>query len=194
MEADTVKSKIVVAAAKFFSHFGFHKTTMDEIAKKIHKAKGALYYYFRSKEELYNEVLKQELDSVKSQLRKISQKGTNPVETLEGYVKLRLELLNNARNYHETLKADFTERYSFVDDVRKDFEEFERLQLKYILSIGKDEGLLKISNIDSTANLILILLKSLDIPLFLQDKYEDYNQAIDELISLVSSGLKKSYN
>lgn len=194
MEADTVKSKIVVAAAKFFSHFGFHKTTMDEIAKKIHKAKGALYYYFRSKEELYNEVLKQELDSVKSQLRKISQKGTNPVETLEDYVKLRLELLNNARNYHETLKADFTERYSFVDDVRKDFEEFESLQLKYILSIGKDEGLLKISNIDSTANLILILLKSLDIPLFLQDKYEDYNQAIDELISLVSSGLKKSYN
>ncbi len=190
MEADTVKSKIVVAADKFFSHFGFHKTTMDEIAKKIHKAKGALYYYFRSKEELYNEVLKQELDSVKSQLREITRKGNNPVETLEDYVKLRLELLSKAKNYHETLKADFTERYSFVDDVRKNFDEFEHSQFIYILSIGKEKGLLKISDIDSTANLILILLRSLDIPLFLQDKYEDYNKAIDELISLLSSGLK----
>ncbi len=191
MEADTVKSKIVVAADKFFSHFGFHKTTMDEIAKKIHKAKGALYYYFRSKEELYNEVLKQELDSVKSQLREITRKGNNPVETLEDYVKLRLELLSKAKNYHETLKADFTERYSFVDDVRKNFDEFEHSQFIYILSIGKEKGFLKISDIDSTSNLILILLKSLDITLFLQDKYEDYNKTIDELISLLSSGLKK---
>jgi len=191
MQADSVKNIIVVAAAKFFSHFGFHKTTMDEIAKKIHKAKGALYYYFRSKEELYNEVLKQELDNVKSQLREITLKGNNPVETLEDYVKLRLELLSKAKNYHETLKADFTERYSFVDDVRKDFDEFELSQFKYILSIGKEKGLLKISNIDPTSKLILILLKSLDISLFLQDKYEDYSKAIDELISLLSSGLKK---
>ena len=96
--------------------------------------------------------------------------------------------------YTEFISSEGLIRDAAKSVKKLDFEEFERLQLKYILSIGKDEGLLKISNIDSTANLILILLKSLDIPLFLQDKYEDYNQAIDELISLVSSGLKKSYN
>jgi AcrR family transcriptional regulator len=45
-----VKNSIVESATKYFSKYGFHKTTMDEIAKNIHKAKGVLYYYFKSKE------------------------------------------------------------------------------------------------------------------------------------------------
>ena len=49
-----VKNIIVESAAIFFSKYGFYKTTMDEIAQHIHKAKGALYYYFKSKEELFN--------------------------------------------------------------------------------------------------------------------------------------------
>ena len=66
-----VKNLIVESATNFFSKFGFHKTTMDEIARHIHKAKGVLYYYFKSKEELFNEVLKQELSTVKTELNKI---------------------------------------------------------------------------------------------------------------------------
>jgi len=46
------KVLIINSATKYFSKFGFHKTTMDEIAKHIHKAKGVLYYYFKGKEEL----------------------------------------------------------------------------------------------------------------------------------------------
>ena len=194
MQADTVKDKIVIAATRFFSHFGFHKTTMEEIARKIHKAKGALYYYFRSKEELYNEVLKQELSGIKSQLTEIVNSKNNPVEILELYVKTRLKLLNEAKNYHETIKADFIERYSFVDDVRKEFEEFERAQLLSILLKGKQEGFLEFSDLSSTANLILILLTSVEIPLFLQDRYEEYHQSIDEMISILSAGLKRNVN
>jgi AcrR family transcriptional regulator len=62
-----VKSSIIESATKYFSKYGFHKTTMDEIAKHIHKAKGVLYYYFKSKEVLFNEVLKQELNIVKTE-------------------------------------------------------------------------------------------------------------------------------
>jgi AcrR family transcriptional regulator len=51
-----VKDSIVKSATIFFSKYGFYKTTVDEIAKHIHKAKGGIYYYFKSKEELFNEV------------------------------------------------------------------------------------------------------------------------------------------
>ena len=43
---------------------------LEKIAKHIHKAKGILYYYFKSKEELFNEVLKRELNNVKTELSK----------------------------------------------------------------------------------------------------------------------------
>ncbi|MCK5136889.1 MAG: TetR/AcrR family transcriptional regulator [Bacteroidales bacterium] len=194
MQSSTVKSRIVNAAAIFFSQFGFHKTTMGDIARKIHKVKGALYYYFKSKEELYNEVLKQELTSVQLHLTEIVNSDGNPVEILERYAKTRLKLLNEANNYHETIKADFIERYGFVDDVRKDFEEFERSQLLTILSKGKEEGLLEFSDINSTVNLILMLLKSIEIPLFLQEEYKEYHRSIDELITMLSASLQRNIN
>ena len=192
IQSRTVKSRIVGAAAKFFSQFGFHKTTMGDIARKLHKVKGAIYYYFESKEELYNEVLKQELNSVQIHLKEIVNSESNPVEILERYAKTRLKLLNEAKNYHETIKADFIERYGFVDDVRKDFEEFERSQLLTILAKGKKEGVLEFSDINTSVSLILMLLKSIEIPLFLQDKYEEYSHSIDELITIISAGLKRT--
>jgi AcrR family transcriptional regulator len=36
-----VKNLIVGSATKYFSKYGFYKTTMDEIAKNIHKAKAS---------------------------------------------------------------------------------------------------------------------------------------------------------
>lgn len=194
MQSSTVKSRIVGVAAKFFSQFGFHKTTMGDIARKIHKVKGAIYYYFESKEELYNEVLKQELSGIQLQLAEVADSESNQVEILELYIKTRLKLLNEAKNYHETIKADFIERYGFVDNVREDFEEFERSQLLTILSKGKEEGLLNFSDINSTVNLILMVLKSIEIPLFLQEEYKEYHRSIDELITSLSANLQRNIN
>ncbi len=109
-----VKELIINSATKYFSKFGFHKTTMDEIAKHIHKAKGVLYYYFKGKEELFNEVLKQELNAVKIELKKIVDADNDALITLKEYTLTRLRLLHRAVNYHETLKADFFEKYLFV--------------------------------------------------------------------------------
>ena len=72
MTDNNVKNQIISSARLHFSKYGFHKTTMDEIARHLHKAKGVLYYYFKSKEDLFKEVLKQELDEVKTELNEIT--------------------------------------------------------------------------------------------------------------------------
>ena len=143
-----VKNLIVKSATLHFSRYGFHKTTMDEIARHIHKAKGVIYYYFKSKEELFNEVLKQELGHVKRELNKITHSSKDPLTMLKEYFIARFKLLSTAVNYHETLKADFFEKYDFVKDVREDFTEFEHAQLTGILTGGKRRGILilKMSN------------------------------------------------
>ncbi|MGB4413629.1 MAG: helix-turn-helix domain-containing protein [Paludibacter sp.] len=185
-----VKNIIVETATIFFSKFGFHKTTMDEIAKHIHKAKGVLYYYFKSKEELFNEVLKRELNSVKANLSKIVNSDADSLTILNEYILTRFKILNNSENYHETLKADFFEKYQFVKDVRDEFDAFERTQLTYILSKGKDEERLDISNVNSTLNVIMMVIHSIEIPLYLQNKYTEYEKPIDELVTLLIKSLK----
>ena len=185
-----VKRIIVDSATIFFSKYGYYKTTMDDIAKHIHKAKGVLYYYFKSKEELFNEVLKQELDTVKSQLRQIVNNDTDPIFTLKEYILTRLKLLNKSINYNETLKADFFEEYHFVKDVRDDFDEFDRNQLTYIIEKGKNEGFLDIKNIKSTVDVIMMVVNSVEIPLFQRNKYNEYENTIEELASMIVDSLK----
>jgi AcrR family transcriptional regulator len=185
-----VKNLILESATKYFSKYGFHKTTMDEIAKHIHKAKGVLYYYFKSKEELFDEVLKQELNIVKTELNKIVNKDNDSLIILRDYILTRFKFLHKAVNYHETLKADFFEKYHFVKDVRDDFTEFERTQITFILKKGKSEGYLDIKNLESSVNIYMIIMNSLEIPLFLQDKYDEYESTMDELASMVLNSLR----
>ena len=190
MSEINVRNLIVNSASKYFSKFGFHNTTMDEIAKHIHKAKGVLYYYFKGKEELFNEVLKQELNAVKIELKRIVDSENDSLITLKEYTLTRLRLLHKAVNYHETLKADFFEKYLFVKDVREDFTEFEREQLTIILERGKTEGYLDFRNINSTISIFMMVINGIEIPLYLQEKYSEYESTIDELSSMIVNSLR----
>ena len=190
MTETDVRIQIIESATKFFSKYGFHKTTMDEIARHIHKAKGVLYYYFKSKEELFNEVLKQELGNLKKSLLKIVNSDDNPIAILSNYMLTRFNLLNSAVNYHETLKADFFEKYHFVKDVRDDFEAFEQQQLTTIIKKGNQEGYLMVQNIGSTVDVAMMIIKGVEIPLFLQDKYKEYEKTLQELMIMITKSLK----
>lgn len=185
-----VKNQIIESATKYFSRYGFHKTTMDEIARNIHKAKGVLYYYFRSKEELFNEVLKHELGMLKAALLKIVNSNNNSLNIITDYILTRFRLLNKAVNYHETLKADFFEKYHFVKDVRDDFDDFEQTQLTAIIKKGNAEGYLNVKNIGPMVDVAMMIIKSIEIPLFLQDKYKEYNHTLFELMTMLADGLR----
>lgn len=185
-----VRSQIIDSATKYFSRYGFHKTTMDEIARNIHKAKGVLYYYFKNKEDLFNEVLKKELGSVKTALLKIVNSNKNALAIMTDYILTRFKLLNNAVNYHETLKADFFEKYHFVKDVREDFENFDQNQFTAIIQRGNDEGYLEVRNVGPTVDVAMMIIRSIEIPLFLQDKYKEYEKTIHELILMITSSLR----
>ncbi len=111
------------------------------------KLKALFYYYFNSKEDLFNEVLKQELGIVKTNLLKIVDREITPMDMFKKYILHRFELLNNSLNYHETLKGNLFDKYKFVKDVLDDFHSFERTQITLILEKGMDSGYLEIANI-----------------------------------------------
>jgi len=50
--------EIMDVAIALFSKNGYERTTLDAIAEKLHMAKGTIYLYFESKEELFLECIK----------------------------------------------------------------------------------------------------------------------------------------
>src|ERR1700749_300695 len=52
-QQDIKREKIIEAAYQQFLHYGYSKTTMNEIAGALSMSKALLYYYFPDKSQLY---------------------------------------------------------------------------------------------------------------------------------------------
>ncbi len=193
MSIDSTKESILSVADKLFSRFGFHKTSMDEIAKIARKAKGSLYYHFASKEELFKEVVSIEMINLKNQLSSIvNNPDLTSSEKVKKYLVTRMEVLNSAANYHETLKADFFEHFHFIDDLRTELDVWEKESLKKIILQGAEKGeFASIGDIDVLLDVFIMVIKGLEIPFFLQNKYEKYAPHFDNLIEILTKGLSQ---
>jgi AcrR family transcriptional regulator len=50
------RREILIGAARAFAYGGYDATNMDQIARECGLAKGHIYHYFRSKEEIFTEI------------------------------------------------------------------------------------------------------------------------------------------
>jgi len=74
------------------------------------------------------------------------------------------------------LKADFFEHFHFIDDLRADLDTWEKENLKKIILQGVQTGeFTLIAEINILVDMFLMILKGLEIPFFLQNKYEEYS-------------------
>ncbi len=60
------KRLIMETAMVLFAEYGFHATTMSKIAKKAGISKGLAYNYFKSKQEILDEIVRTGFDSIYS--------------------------------------------------------------------------------------------------------------------------------
>ena len=191
MAKEQTKDKIMQVAAKMFSKYGFQKTTVDEIARAAHKAKGSVYYYYASKEDLFKAVVEQEINVLKAGLTRVIIDSTDANGMIRNYLMNRMILMKNATNYHETLKADFIESYEFLSQVRESFTRFEIEVMKGILDRGVREHAFQIQDTLATSQVIILAIKAIEIPFYHQHRLSEYEQTIIELIDILVKGLGK---
>jgi AcrR family transcriptional regulator len=63
------RREILIGAARAFARGGYDATNMDQIARECGLAKGHIYHYFRSKEEIFTEI---RADAVRRLLEKLT--------------------------------------------------------------------------------------------------------------------------
>jgi len=61
-EKEQRRSAILRSARKEFFEKGFRSVTVDSIARRAELSKGAIYLYFKSKEEIYAQILLRDID------------------------------------------------------------------------------------------------------------------------------------
>ena len=106
IKRDAVRENILKIAQEIFSKFGYKKTTLDDIANAVRKGKSSLYYYFNSKEELFQEVIQKEADTLREELSKVLQKNIDPAEKLRDYVMTKITTYRQLANFYNAIEND----------------------------------------------------------------------------------------
>jgi AcrR family transcriptional regulator len=90
---------ILAAAEKVFARDGYQQARMDDIAGTAELAKGTLYYYFKSKDEIFARLLERESGKVLEEIRRRVPETSTFREALDQTVLFYLEYFEANRGF-----------------------------------------------------------------------------------------------
>lgn len=183
--------KIIDIARNIFTHFGFKKTTMEEIAHATRKGKSSIYYYFGSKEDIFKAVVEKEAEELKEELyRKISE-IEDPIERLKVYITVRMRKLNQLTNFYTALKSDYLSHLEFIEQIRKSYDLDEIRVVAGIIQDGIESGKFAVEDPQLSAVAIVTAMKGLEVPLFLNKEHANFEVRLNNLINFLFYGIVK---
>jgi len=180
------KEDIIKIAAKLFSEKSFHDVKMDEIAEELGIAKGTIYLYFKSKEQLYLKILEDSHESIESILeREIANDDPSQIK-LKKVLSIIFSFYRRNLDVLKILSRDEThlikEHFEFTELWR-----MRRLKLyEKILDKGIKEGSFSIQNTTLTALIIFGLVRSV---MFFYTTEKDSSIIAEEVYNVISKGI-----
>ena len=97
------RQAIVQAAATLFAKIGFNDCEMQRVASRLRIAKGTLYLYFSSKEELFNACVDWEMQQMQEALAKATEGITDPFDRIAKAILAYLVFFDQNPDYVELL-------------------------------------------------------------------------------------------
>jgi len=112
--------EILVAARRVFARKGFAEGIMDEIAREAGIAKGTIYLYFRSKNEIYKALLDHDMKQLQQSTLERMDSVTELKEKIQAFLLVRLD---NAEEKREFFRIMDSERAN-LHMTRKQYRDF----------------------------------------------------------------------
>ena len=187
---DEVREQLVQSARQVFARYGYKKTALDDIAREARKGKSTIYYYFKSKDEIFKAVIEAEAEirekSIQSQIAQIE----DPRQKLKTYIYVRMQSLKMVGNYYEAIKNDLLDNLYFINTLRTNHFDAEVELVKDMLIEGINKGIYTIQNPELTAKTIVTLLQGFEVPLILKNlSDEELHKSVDEMLNILFFGI-----
>jgi AcrR family transcriptional regulator len=138
----TVRDTILDAAGRLFEHFGYKKTTMDDIAHEAGVGKATIYVYFPSKAETALTWIDRSNCIMLDDLRAIAQKPTSVPERLEELLHHRVMVrYDRAQHFVQSFDELFAPVHSALLVKRDQINYQEASVLGGVIAEGAASGL-----------------------------------------------------
>ncbi len=131
------REAILSAAEEIFAEKGFYAATVDEIAERAEFSKGALYTYFKNKEDIFLSLVLDKVDKQKEMNQGLGA-SLAPMECIKRLIRAHLKFFEENKEYFQIITS---ERNRFKPGTKN---KLRRELMKRFQSYLKDvEGLMK---------------------------------------------------
>lgn len=138
------KEKIIKAARKLFSEKGFEGVSMEEIAQASGVRKSLIYYYFPSKELLFEEIWINVVDELESEVFSETDTEDNITKIIKKIIKKYVEFAINKEEFSKLIareRINILESESNLSKAKAKYEKFLG-KLERFFEKGKQENVL----------------------------------------------------
>nr|MBN2276759.1 TetR/AcrR family transcriptional regulator [candidate division Zixibacteria bacterium] len=115
MPAEKRRSQLIRAAEKVFARKGYLGSTTEEIARSAGLTKGALYFHFKGKEDIFFEVIRQINENNLNSIEKYIKSDLDLETSVEMMIRSAFEMIEKNRYF----KADFWKQAYDIPHIRK---------------------------------------------------------------------------
>jgi AcrR family transcriptional regulator len=187
---DRKQKEILKAALKLFAHYGFKKTTIEDVALELGMTKSNIYFYVANKKDLYEKTIGNELqqwrDSVAASVNKVD-------DVIEKFKVMAIQSFIYLSNHRDLLSILIRDPSIFTLSPEEDrFYEINHgamLLIKEILVQGVDEGLFKPVDIELTTELLFSIYIMFLIKAYVKSEGNSASRMYDVGVGLMLHGL-----
>ena len=133
---DIVRAEILKAAERVFQKWGSNKTTMEDIAREAGKGKSTLYYYYQSKEEIFDAVVIVEFEKILQKAKELAQEAKTAKERLIKYIVESINEMKNRISAYTIIREEIKRNQNFISKLRDRFQAREEKYIQEILELG----------------------------------------------------------
>ena len=192
---EDIKSEILCKSEDRFSHYGFNKTTMAEIAKDCDMSAANLYRYFENKEEIGVHIVEQCMQEKENIFRNVVQmSGLSAAEMLEKVVIEELRYLFG----EFTKRSKIIELIQFISTHRMDIIDAhcgrKKALIAEIMAKGNSSGEFNVDDIVAAADIFMIAtMRFWVVPLFLifKESLDQTEQKAKKVVHQLVLGISK---
>ncbi|MFY0254650.1 TetR/AcrR family transcriptional regulator [Chitinophaga sp. 30R24] len=195
---DLMQQQILAVAKRLFQLYGLAKVTMDDIAKAIGKGRSSLYYYYKSKDEIFDAVVMIEIREMLTAMTHAVDQASGIEQKLRAFFLTKLEVLREKRAFFKMLDVGMdAEALSNFNKTKVVHHHLiirqESTLLEQLLTDGMNKGELRKMSASELEVLILVLLSSLrglKRELDLESDSEKVVPAVNTFTRMAMYGLK----
>lgn len=183
------RTEIAAAAQTLFAEYGFKSVSIDQIAQHAHIGKGTFYLYYKSKEDVLEDLLKAHLLQLHRMARGIEVKGLPFLDEIHQIVYSALMYrVNQKLLYKLSLEARELQTPSAIRAGQWADRELEKY-LTRRLEQAMDEGILRPMNAQILAFLIQRVYRALAFEWEEEHEKLDERQIAEGVIAFLREGL-----